>query len=221
MKIVKSKKLWVTLALIFGLVISYSIGARGAKVAIEKEKVTYEEAKAKVEEKEKELSYTKSKIKEGIDAEQKKLDDKKDEVKETLALVDNKNQLASEVDKLGKDVEAKKSEVTELDVNIQAKKSELQKLTEGVKAKQEEPRVLGAGEYIVGKDIPSGRYKATAVGRGSNFIIFDGNRGTAKVNTILGNSSVGRGDYTFFTSDGDIIKAAEQVKLIPRIVLKK
>ncbi|YAR63968.1 hypothetical protein ACUIAK_18700 [Bacillus cytotoxicus] len=71
MKIVKSKKLWVTLALIFGLVISYSIGARGAKVAIEKEKVTYEEAKAKVEEKEKELSYTKSKIKEGIDAEQK------------------------------------------------------------------------------------------------------------------------------------------------------
>ncbi|KXY28408.1 hypothetical protein AT269_08300 [Bacillus cereus] len=215
MKIVKSKKLWITLAVIVGLVIAYSIGASGAKVAIEKEQVTYEEAKVKAEEKENELIYTKSKVKEGIDAEQKKLDDKKVEVEETLALVANKNQLTSEVDKLGKDVETKKGEVGKLDGDIQAKNSELQKLTEGVKAKQEEPRMLGAGEYIVGKDIPAGRYKATAVGRGSNFVVFDSKSGSATVNTILGNSSVGRGDYTFFAGSGDIIKTAEQVKLIP------
>ena len=94
-----------------------------------------------------------------------------------MALVANKNQLTSEVDKLGKDVEAKEGEVGKLDGDIQAKNSELQKLTEGVKAKQEEPRMLGAGEYIVGKDIPAGRYKAAAVGRGSNFVVFDSKSG--------------------------------------------
>ncbi|RWS42195.1 hypothetical protein EKA14_17295 [Bacillus mycoides] len=215
MKIVKSKKLWITLAVIVGLVISYSIGASGAKVAIEKEKVTYDELKKQIDEKENELIYTKSEVRKGIDEEQKKLDAKKEEVKSTLALVDNKNQLTSEIDKLSKDVEAKKGEVGKLDGDIQAKNSELQKLTEGVKAKQEEPRMLGAGEYIVGKDIPAGRYKATAVGRGSNFVVFDSKSGSATVNTILGNSSVGRGDYTFFAGSGDIIKTAEQVKLIP------
>ncbi|MGW5955754.1 hypothetical protein [Bacillus mycoides] len=214
MKIVKSKKLWITLAVIVGLIISYSIGASGAKVTIEKEKVTYDELKATIDKKENELIYTKSEVRKGIDEEQKKLDAKKEEVKTTLALVDNKNQLTSEIDKLSKDVEAKKGEVGKLDTDINGKKGELQQLTDGVKAKKEEPRTLGAGEYIVGKDIPAGRYKATATGRGSNFFVYNSS-GRATVNTILGNSSVGRGDYTFFTGDGDIIKTEESVKLIP------
>ncbi len=215
MKIVKSKKLWITLAVIVGLIISYSIGASGAKVTIEKEKVTYDELKATIDKKENELIYTKSEVRKGIDEEQKKLDAKKEEVKTTLALVDNKNQLTSEIDKLSKDVEAKKGEVGKLDTDINGKKGELQQLTDGVKAKKEEPRTLNAGQYIVGKDIPKGRYKATAVGRGSNFVVYDSKSGSPVVNTILGNSSVGRGDYTFFTGDGDIIKTEESVKLIP------
>lgn len=214
MNVLKSKKLWVSTAVIVGLVASYSIGANGAKVAIDKEKVTYDEAKKKVEEKENELIYTKSKVKEGIDAEQKKLDDKKAEVTETLALVDNKNQLKSEVDNLGKDVEAKKGEIGKLDADINSKKAELEKLTTGVKAKSEEPRTLGAGEYVVGKDVPAGRYKATAIGRGSNFVVYSSS-GRPTVNTILGDSSVGVGDYVFSCSNGNVIKTAESVKLIP------
>lgn len=211
----KSKKLWASVAVVVGLVGSYSVGASGAKVTIEKEKVTYDELKKKIDEKENELTYAKSKTKEGVDAEQKKLDAKKEEVKSTLALVDNKNQLTSEIDKLSKDAEAKKGEIGKLDADINGKKGELQQLTDGVKAKKEEPRTLNAGQYIVGKDIPAGRYKATAVGRGSNFVVYDSKSGSAVVNTILGNSSVGRGDYTFFTGDGDIIKTEESVKLIP------
>lgn len=214
MKIVKSKKLWIILAVIIGLIISYSIGASGAKVTIEKEKVTYDELKATIDKKENELIYTKSEVRKGIDEEQKKLEDKKSEVTETLAMVSKKNELSSEIEKLSKDAEAKKGEAGTLDANIQAKKGELEKLTEGVKAKKEEPRTLNAGQYVVGKDIPSGRYKATATGRGSNFFVY-GSDGKAIVNTILGNSSVGRGDYTFFTSNGDIIRTEESVKLIP------
>ncbi|WP_257129975.1 hypothetical protein [Bacillus cereus] len=210
----KSKKLLASVAVVVGLVGSYSIGATGAKVTIEKEKVTYDELKATIDKKEYELINTKSKVRKGIDAEQKKLDAKKEEVKTTLALVDNKNQLTSEIDKLSKDVEAKKGEVGKLDTDINGKKGELQQLTDGVKAKKEEPRTLGAGEYVVGKDIPAGRYKATATGRGSNFFVYNSS-GRATVNTILGDSSVGRGDYVFFCDNGNVIKTNEAVKLIP------
>ncbi|MGG0188255.1 hypothetical protein [Bacillus rhizoplanae] len=214
MQVLKSKKLWASVAVVVGLVGSYSIGANGAKVAIDKEKVTYDEAQKKVEEKENELIYTKSKVKEGIEAEQKKLDDKKEEVTETLALVDNKNQLKTEVDNLGKDVEAKKGEIGKLDSDIQSKQGELQQLTDGVKAKKEEPKTLGAGEWVVGTDVPAGRYKATATGRGSNFVVYNSS-GRPIVNTILGSSSVGVGDYVFSCSNGDKIKTQEAVKLIP------
>ncbi|PGZ93531.1 hypothetical protein COE51_23775 [Bacillus pseudomycoides] len=61
----------------FFVYFSFLIDANGVKVAIDKEKVTYDEAKQKADEKEKELTYTKSKVKEGMDAEEKKLDDKK------------------------------------------------------------------------------------------------------------------------------------------------
>ncbi|MFA2621488.1 hypothetical protein [Bacillus wiedmannii] len=41
----------------------------------------------------------------------KKLDNRRTEVEEILNLVDNKNQLTSEFNKLGKDAEAKKVEI--------------------------------------------------------------------------------------------------------------
>ncbi|KEK23866.1 hypothetical protein [Bacillus gaemokensis] len=214
MSILKAKKLWVSVGIVVGLVASFTLGSSGAKVTIGEEKVNYNQLVSKIDKKEKELDYTKDKVKKGIADEQKKLDEKKSDVTETLAMVQKKNELSAEIEKLGKDTESKKGEVSKLDGDINGKKAELEKLTEGVKTKQEEPKTLIAGEYIVGKDIPAGRYKATATGRGSNFFVYD-KSGRAVVNTILGNSSVGRGDYVFFCEAGNIIKTGEQVKLIP------
>ncbi|QGQ48788.1 hypothetical protein E6W99_25895 [Metabacillus sediminilitoris] len=73
----------------------------------------------------------------------------------------------------------------------------------------EEPKILSAGQYIVGQDIPQGRYTVTPVGEGSNFFV----DGVGEVNTILG--SYGEDSYTFFTVDGDVIQTEAKVKLTP------
>ncbi|MYL62130.1 hypothetical protein GLW07_02045 [Bacillus hwajinpoensis] len=80
--------------------------------------------------------------------------------------------------------------------------------------KNEEPIKLTAGQYIVGSDIPEGRYQVTNIGEGTNFFVYDPS-GLPKVNTILGDSIVGTGDFVFFTSDGDMIETLGPVKLIP------
>ncbi|OXB97459.1 hypothetical protein CGQ22_16690 [Bacillus sp. M13(2017)] len=74
--------------------------------------------KKKLDDKENELTYIKRKVKEGMDAERKKLDNRRTEAEEILNLVNNKNQLTSEVDKLGKDVEAKKVEINMIYIPI-------------------------------------------------------------------------------------------------------
>lgn len=82
------------------------------------------------------------------------------------------------------------------------------------KPKQTTPVTLGSGEYIAGKDFQEGRYRATNVGRGSNFQVYS-DRDRLKVNTILGDSEIGNGDYTFFAETGDKVKTAAKIKLIP------
>lgn len=212
MNVLKSKLTWVIVASLIAIVFAYAIGSSGAKATIDKEKLNYEETKAKVEEKEKEFDYVASKVKKDIEAEQKKLDAKKTEVTEAFALVNKKNELAAEIEKLGKDADAKKGEMGKIDGDLNAKKAELEKLANTIKEKKEEPISLSAGEYIVGKDIKAGRYKATPVGRGSNFFVYNSS-GRASVNTILGDSSIGVGEYVFFCADGNVIKTHAAVKL--------
>lgn len=77
-----------------------------------------------------------------------------------------------------------------------------------------ETQVLMAGEHIVGTDLPPGRYVATNIGRGTNFFVYK-STGRLKVNTVLGNGSIGSGDYKFWAEDGDRIETRGKVKLIP------
>ncbi|PET65168.1 hypothetical protein CN514_12345 [Bacillus sp. AFS001701] len=76
------------------------------------------------------------------------------------------------------------------------------------------PVSLSSGHYTVGKDFKSGRYKATNVGRGSNFVVYDKD-GDVVVNTILGNGGIGSGDYVFSCDDGYTVETEAPVKLIP------
>jgi hypothetical protein len=75
-----------------------------------------------------------------------------------------------------------------------------------------EEKILGAGKFTVGKDCPPGRYRATNIGRGTNFYVYDSSD-RLKVITILGND--GNGDYTFWAENGDMIDTRGKVKLIP------
>ncbi|REB08895.1 hypothetical protein DVB69_06425 [Sporosarcina sp. BI001-red] len=75
-----------------------------------------------------------------------------------------------------------------------------------------QPKMLNAGKYTVGRDLPEGRYIATPIGRGSNFIVYSSG-GSLDVNTILG--SYGEASYTFFADEGSSIETESQVKLTP------
>jgi hypothetical protein len=209
-KVFKSKRTWGIVGVIVALCITYNIGQSGAQVTVDKEKVNYEEIKSKVKDVKIELDNAKYDLKDTkskLAAEQSQLDEKKDKVTEVLALVDKRDTVKSDLDKATADLD-------KYNKQINIKKAELEKLTNIVKAKKEEPKVLSAGQYIVGKDIPAGRYKATNVGRGSNFFVFDSS-GDNVVNAILGDGMVGDGDYVFFCDDGYVIETHAKVKLIP------
>lgn len=145
----------------------------------------------------------------------KKLLDEKENVSADIEkLKKEKESTKKEMSKLEDDIKAKKDKVSTLDDTIKAKKKEINQLEETIVKKKEEPIKLTAGQYIVGSDIPEGRYQVTNVGEGTNFFVYDPS-GLPTVNTILGDSIVGTGDFVFFTSDGDMIETLGPVKLIP------
>ncbi|PKH10156.1 hypothetical protein CXF70_11425 [Planomicrobium sp. MB-3u-38] len=82
-----------------------------------------------------------------------------------------------------------------------------------IKEKDEEPIQLSAGTFIVGQDVPPGRYKAEPVGRGSNFQTYD-DSGSIDVNTILG-GTYGEAEYIFYVFDGYIIENHSTATLTP------
>jgi len=78
-------------------------------------------------------------------------------------------------------------------------------------------KTLGAGTYDVGTEkdhLVAGRYVVSNVGRGEHFVVRDG-LGELKVNTILGNGSIGSGDYTYDARPFDKIETAGKVKFTP------
>ncbi len=169
-----------------------------------------------------------SKTEEQLTSEAEKLDALKEEADEVIKLIDDKETILADIETLKKDQEtnkkvinkledelkAKKGEVSKLDDTITSKKKEIDKLEDTIIRKGEEPIQLKAGQYIVGSDVPEGRYQVTNIGEGTNFFVYDSS-GMPTVNTILGDSMIGTGDFIFFTSDGDMIETLGPVKLIP------
>lgn len=109
--------------------------------------------------------------------------------------------------------EAKNSQQTIDDLrkqqeDMQAKIDALQQQYDQAKG---QPIQLPAGEFIVGKEVPAGRY---VISGSSNFQTYD-TSGSIDINTILGNSEVGRGDYHGYLIDGYIIRNAAPATLTP------
>jgi len=136
-----------------------------------------------------------------------------------LDMIDQRNALKSDIINAEAKLQAREDDFEKVDSNykkiknqIKSKENVLEQLSVQVQEKMDDPKILSAGQYTVGIDIPVSRYKATNIGSGSNFVVHSAS-GDLKVNTILG--ADGSGDYTFYAEDGDTLITEESVKLIP------
>ncbi|MBP1971135.1 seryl-tRNA synthetase [Virgibacillus natechei] len=223
----KSNKLWMVISALFLVSIAFTGVFASASTKINEEKVSYNDLVAMISE----LETNISELEEEEAEEQDKLAEKQSEVKamqseveEATAMIGEKEKIQGEIDSLQGDFDEKQTELeenldekeTELDeitVNIEKKQSELEQLETGIAKKKEDPIELISGTFIVGSDVPPGRYQATNVGQGSNFVVYSSS-GSLKVNTILGDDW-GSGDHVFFAEEGDQIETAAPVQLIP------
>ncbi|PFG15067.1 hypothetical protein [Bacillus sp. es.036] len=139
--------------------------------------------------------------------------DKDELTKEIDTLSNNLKETKKELDSITSDLDTNKKELNQVNETIKSKESILKDIENVITQKKEEPITLIAGQYVVGKDVPEGRYQVTNVGDGSNFFVMDSD-GSTTVNTILGDG-VGDGDYVFYTFNGDLIETRAKVKLIP------
>lgn len=199
--------LYVAAALVL-LFIGWGIGVSKSTATIKGEKVTRDGLAKDIGD----LKSKKSELKSELSA-------LKDDYDAAEELVSQKDDLKTQLDTLNKqidvaqaDLKNAKSELKSTQSKVDDKKKDLASLTGQVQKAKSAPKTLAAGRYEVGKDIPEGRYKATPVGEGSNFVTFDG-EGVPDVNTILGVN--GEASYTFMVYDGYTVQTEATVKLTP------
>ena len=184
-------------------------------VSIDGKKVDYENLVSSIKSKEKELASKEDEIsaaKKNLEDINNQYTEKKDEINAAMEFIENKNKAEEDLKKLQSDIATKKEESKNWDSKIEGKKNELASIQGQIKEKKEAPKVLPAGKFTVGKDIPKGRYKVVPNGGSGNFFV----NGGASVNIILG-----RGDdlflseYVFYANEGDEIDMNLSVKFIP------
>lgn len=188
------------ISVLFLLTVFTLAGCKDATAEVEGEALNYEEVKEKVKEAEKELD----KVNSELDESKGNLKENKDELAELKELRDNRDSMKQEIDEGESTLEG-------LNNDIDTAEEELETLNEEIVKVTDEPVKLSAGQWIVGTDIPAARYKASG---SSNFFVYDSS-GSIMVNTILGDSSVGKGDYVFFAEDGYIIESSAAATLTP------
>lgn len=197
--------------------IGAGIGSSGAKATLHDKKMDITALDKEFSKVKKELSLLKKDRDEALAVIDKKESAEKELVDTEAKLKDIKGTLDQQLAEGKKDIDAKLAEakkgLSDAEAQLKDTKDKLASATGKLQKAEGAPKKLGSGQYVVGQDIPAGRYVAHALGRGSNFFVYDGG-GSAKVNTILGNAGgIGTGDYTFFCEDGDIIETHESVQL--------
>jgi DNA repair exonuclease SbcCD ATPase subunit len=217
-------KIGIGIAVMIFLIAAYFIGNSTAAVKLEGQKVKYEKLTGKLADKENELAEKSeevknreaelNQVKKEIESKTDTLESKKKEYSEAIAIISEKEKVQEEIKHSSENLDAAKAEAAKLKKEIDAKKLELASIEGKIIEKKEAPKTLSAGQYIVGKDLQAGRYKAVPNGEGSNFFVYDSS-GMAAVNTILGNDSFSVPEYVFFCDDGNVIETMAPVKLIP------
>lgn len=214
-KILGSVWFWIAVA---GVVILcgvfYFIGSYTAKVDLHGKKASLDELVKEIEERGVLLgelkNKTESQTKEVADI-QKELQEMEKEKNDALQIIENKSHAEEEMKELQKQVEKSSKELRDLTEEIKTKKAELAATEGKIIEKKQEPKILPAGFFTVGKDLPVGRYKVVAQTGFGNFFVNSG----AKVNIILGDSEIGVNEYVFYADEGDEIELTLAAKFIP------
>ncbi|WP_368504167.1 hypothetical protein AB3N04_19245 [Alkalihalophilus sp. As8PL] len=203
------------LFIIVAAVIAYNMGNNNATIELEGEKITLEEIKQQITAYEQEQVEHQEKTAESkaeYEAKKQELDELSEEYREVKALVRRSDELSSQIKEIEQSLEQKDSEVSSLDAALSEKQSELELLTNSIVEKKEEPRVLSAGVFTVGTDLPAGRYKIEPNSGSGNYFVNSG----MKTNIILGKGdSFYLSEYIMAFSDGDEIEATLPVKYTP------
>lgn len=176
-------------------IISYSVG-NSAKVS----EMAISNTMNQIEEKSGELKTLDEKI-----------NSQKGIVSEIEEYKSTKEAKTSEIANLDNEIQDKNNTIASLDASISAKSSELDSLKNAIQRTGEEPKTLPAGEFTVGADLPEGRYQVSG---SSNFVVYSSSGGL-KVNTILGNSRVGSGDYVCTLSSGNTMRLSARTTFTP------
>lgn len=197
----KFKKIWIPtvaiVAILFlvigaitGFIRGYDIGYEAVNIEIDNAIVPYNELVNNTKELEKEYN------------------DRKEELDEAIELSDKKSELDAQIIKKNKELDLLNKDIAE----ATSKLSELQgKITE----KDEKPIELPAGQFIVGSDIPEGRYKVTPNGSGGNFFVDDSNGKLVVSQSIREDGEYSVSEYVIFLEDGYSIEAASPFNYIP------
>ncbi|WP_020154339.1 coiled-coil domain-containing protein [Caldibacillus debilis] len=200
----KNHWFWFSILVILAFALGEMAGHYVAGVKIDGKKVNYDQLVEEIKKKEKELS--------GVNDELERI---KQELEANKEEYDKLQELANNKDKLTTEVASAKSELDGLKSQINDAKKELNQLTGKIEEAKTKPINLPAGHFVVGTDIPEGRYKILPVGRGSNFFVYDEN-GDVVVNTIVTTvHDLGVPEYVTFLAKGYIIQAEAPFKYVP------
>lgn len=170
----------------------------------------------KIDDKNKELSEADNTLKNEqakIDAEiAKKQDELNSKTKEFDAeIVKKQDELNNKTKEFDGKIAEKQDELNKKQAEVDSKQAELDKLSGEVVKAAGNPITVSAGDYIVGTDIKAGRYKVSG---SSNFVVYTSS-GELYINTILGDGTVGRGDYTATLSNKMIVRCSAKTVFTP------
>lgn len=189
------------LSFTIGRGVGYSQGHADEKARIDGKMVNYEQLVSKIKDT------------------QKEYDDKTDKLNQLRSDFTGQENKYNELKDLQSKEEDMKTYVTASQAKYDSLKGQI-KDAEGTLAKLQgsivkaegAPIKLEAGQFVVGKDLPPGRYKASPIGGGSNFAVYSA-EGDLKVNTILGDPD--SPTYVFEAVDGDQIENDARAQLTP------
>ncbi|WP_226536445.1 coiled-coil domain-containing protein [Fictibacillus halophilus] len=214
----KLKKEWIYFGAITLLLVmvswycAHGWGYNKASIMLDGKKITADEIDDEIESLRDDLAAIEEDVADAEEEQSNKqaeLSQMNTEYEEVTSIINQRDDVQNEYDKLSKQVEEKNGEIKALTQQISDKQKELDVITQGIIVKKKEPRVLVAGVFIAGKDIPPGRYKVEPNRGSGNYFV----NGGAKVNIILG-----KGDdfylpeYVFELDEGDEIEATLSVK---------
>lgn len=154
---------------------------------------------------------------------QQKIDDKNKELSEAdntlkneqakidAEIVKKQDELNNKTKEFDGKIAEKQDELNKKQAEVDSKQAELDKLSGEVVKAAGNPITVSAGDYIVGTDIKAGRYKVSG---SSNFVVYTSS-GELYINTILGDGTVGRGDYTATLSNKMIVRCSAKTVFTP------